>query len=53
MLMEATMHTYRIRLLCLGVPYELTGLYSDGCAAVVAMLSLYPQACSVSAQRIA
>lgn len=49
---NARTYLYRIRLACLGVHYELTGLYSDGCAAVVAALTLYPQACSVSASRI-
>ncbi len=47
-----SMYPYRIRLSCLGVHYELMGLYSDGCSAVVAALNLYPQACSVSALRI-
>lgn len=47
------MRTYRIRLACLGQHYELTGLYSDGCTAVVAMLTLYPQACSISVKPVA
>ena len=46
------MHTYLIKMTCLGQHYELKGLYSDGCAAVVAMLTLYPQACSISVKPV-
>ena len=46
------MHTYLIKMTCLGQLYELTGLYSDGCAAVMAMLTLYPQACSISVKPV-
>ena len=49
---ETAMHTYLIKLNCLGQHYELKGLYSDGCAAVVAMLTLYPQACSISVKPV-